>query len=602
MKKQSTQTLSSSRIFSNNIYILKLLHKSAPLLLATSIMMAVFTATARFISNTYILRYALNSINEVRSFNEITIMIVSWLIARLLISLLSTIYHNYYFTVKMHKASCDIHQHVYQKACTVELACYEQPVFYDQLSKAIEECDLRIIAVVKNITDFIYRIISLSSNTILILAIDPVLILFVIIPLLMIPFERKFNLLTYKQDMELKSEARIKEYTQRTFYLADYAKEMRLLDMPELMILRFQEASKRSLQIIKKYGFSIALMRYIVEECNDVVTSLGVTLYSTWQTFVKGNMGYGDCLIIVNSIHNIAFSLTDSANLLSKFQSNGLYIENLRSFLEYIPTTVSGTTELPNSGDLVLENVSFRYDGASQNTINNLSMRIGRNEKIAIVGHNGAGKTTLVKLLLRLYDGSGSISYGGINIKDFCIDDYRNMFSSVMQDFQIFALSLKDNVLLRRSDNDKDIEIAKNALRNAGLDEKVMHFEKGLNTIMTKEFDESGELLSGGERQKLALSHVFSQKNRFVILDEPSSALDPVAESEMFIRMMEACENCGVVFISHRLSAAAMADRVYLLENGNVIEEGTHTELMQLNGKYADMFRCQAQNYAEVQK
>lgn len=602
MKKQSTQTLSSSRIFSNNIYILKLLHKSAPLLLATSIMMAVFTATARFISNTYILRYALNSINEVRSFNEITIMIVSWLIARLLISLLSTIYHNYYFTVKMHKASCDIHQHVYQKACTVELACYEQPVFYDQLSKAIEECDLRIIAVVKNITDFIYRIISLSSNTILILAIDPVLILFVMIPLLMIPFERKFNLLTYKQDMELKSEARIKEYTQRTFYLADYAKEMRLLDMPELMILRFQEASKRSLQIIKKYGFSIALMRYIVEECNDVVTSLGVTLYSTWQTFVKGNMGYGDCLIIVNSIHNIAFSLTDSANLLSKFQSNGLYIENLRSFLEYIPTTVSGTTELPNSGDLVLKNVSFRYDGASQNTINNLSMRIGRNEKIAIVGHNGAGKTTLVKLLLRLYDGSGSISYGGINIKDFCVDDYRNMFSSVMQDFQIFALSLKDNVLLRRSDNDKDIEIAKNALRNAGLDEKVMHFEKGLNTIMTKEFDESGELLSGGERQKLALSHVFSQKNRFVILDEPSSALDPVAESEMFIRMMEACENCGVVFISHRLSAAAMADRVYLLENGNVIEEGTHTELMQLNGKYADMFRCQAQNYAEVQK
>ena len=143
-------------------------------------------------------------------------------------------------------------------------------------------------------------------------------------------------------------------------------------------------------------------------------------------------------------------------------------------------------------------------------------------------------------------------------------------------------------------------ERSENALKKSGIYEKISTLPRGDETVLTREFDEDGALLSGGEQQKLAISHVYSKENRFVILDEPSSALDPIAEYEMYQTMDKACENCGMIFISHRLSSAVMADRIYLLENGEVLEVGTHKELMERNGRYAEMFRRQAENYAEV--
>ena len=203
-----------------------------------------------------------------------------------------------------------------------------------------------------------------------------------------------------------------------------------------------------------------------------------------------------------------------------------------------------------------------------------------------------------MKLLLRLYDSAGSITYGGMDIKKLNLSEYRNMFSAVMQDFHVFALSIAENVMLDIC-KDKDAAVIKEAIEKSGLSGKVASFPMGVDTLMTKEFDIEGEQLSGGEQQKLAISHVYAGKNRFVILDEPSSALDPIAEYEMYDRMMDACKDCGMIFISHRLSSAVLADRIYLMENGRVVESGSHKELMLQNGKYAEMFKRQAMNYVE---
>lgn len=590
--------LSFWRILSNNIFMLNIMRKAAPGFMLASLVTAALQAWAMFVSEIFLLRYAINGINENRSFKEIAVMLVLWLFIWLMIEA-AIIFTGHWKNYRFADVFKEVHTLLYKKAAEVEVECYENPKYYDNFVKAIEECQKKTSDVWESVVQMVFQFSLGTANFGFLIFIDPMLLVFAIIPVLMIPFRTKRNELNHTRMMKSKEENRHQKYARRTFYLVDYAKEMRLTGMPVLMLRRFRESGERVIGIIKKYGFTVAVLEYIITECNEMLTVLGATFYACYGAFVRGTIGYGDCLVIINSIDNMAYVLSNSGNMLTKFQENALYIEDYREFLEYESKLKDGEKELPEDGDIVLDHVSFRYDGAEEATLRDISMSFGKKEKIAIVGHNGAGKTTLVKLLLRLYDAQGTITYGGVPIKDFQLAQYRDIFAAVMQDFHIFALTAADNVMLQKRTAD-DSEIITESLKKSGLYEKVMTFAHKENTIMTKEFDKLGEVLSGGEQQKLAISHVYSKKNRFVILDEPSSALDPIAEYEMYNKMMAACEDCGVIFISHRLSSAVMADRIYLLENGTVAECGTHEELMAANGIYAEMFFKQAENYAEV--
>lgn len=597
-KKVEKPKISVRRIIMNNIFIIGLIYNASPYLLTVGVIITILHACAEFVSGTLVLRYTINSINEGRSFAQIAQLVLIWMILYVTVSVIRSLYDEWFYKVRIMDVKKEIYNQVYHKASDVELKCYEDPAYYDKFVKAIDECGNRADEIIQDVRNLIYRIISLMLNGTLIIFINPFLMFFALIPLLVSFVQVSANKITYKKTMEIKKENRNKDYSRRAFYLADYAKEMRLSNMSFLMLTRFKESGERVIEIIKKYGYSIACLKYIVTECRDTIAPLGATFYAAWQTFVVKSIGYGDCLVIVNSIDQVSSVLTKSSNELLKFQESALYIENLRDFLDYEPQLKSGMEKLPIDGDIILENVSFRYDGASKDTLDNVSMRFGSKERIAIVGHNGAGKTTLVKLLLRLYDSAGSITYGEMDIKKIDLAEYRNMFSAVMQDFHVFALSVAENVMLDICKEGDEVVI-KEALEKSGLSEKVASFSMGIDTLMTKEFDVKGEQLSGGEQQKLAISHVYSRKNHFVILDEPSSALDPIAEYEMYHRMMDACKDCGMIFISHRLSSAVLADRIYLMENGRVIESGSHNELMLQNGKYAEMFKKQAMNYVE---
>lgn len=227
---------------------------------------------------------------------------------------------------------------------------------------------------------------------------------------------------------------------------------------------------------------------------------------------------------------------------------------------------------------------------------------VRRRWRIAIVGHNGAGKSTFVKLLMRLYDVTeGVIEVGGKDIRQYRLSAYRDLFGTIFQDFKIFAASICDNVLLRDNGGEADKKRVRDALAASGILGKVEGLKKGMESQLTREFDEDGVLLSGGEFQKLAIARVFAKDCEICILDEPSSALDPLSEYEIFENMMKACEGKTVIFISHRLSSTVLADRIYLLENGEVAESGSHRELMEQNGKYAEMYHMQAKRYQEEQ-
>ena len=223
-------------------------------------------------------------------------------------------------------------------------------------------------------------------------------------------------------------------------------------------------------------------------------------------------------------------------------------------------------------------------------------MRAG--ERIAVVGHNGAGKTTLVKILQRLYDPcEGEVLINGENIKNYRLSTYRELFGTVFQDCRLFAATVAENVLLRGDITDDDRKTVAEALRSAGMYDRVEALPHGMDSNVTKEFDEQGAVFSGGEAQKLAIARIFAGKQEIVIMDEPTSALDPIAEQEMYRNMFEACQGRSVIFISHRLSGAAMADRIYVFEHGRVIEHGTHRELLAKNAMYADMWHKQADTY-----
>jgi ATP-binding cassette subfamily B protein len=274
-----------------------------------------------------------------------------------------------------------------------------------------------------------------------------------------------------------------------------------------------------------------------------------------------------------------------------------LYFQYLKDFFSYEPKIVGGALEAGEFESLEFRNVTFKYPSADKNALENISFKINKGDTVAVVGINGAGKSTLVKLMLRFYDpDSGEILYNGINIKEYNLDSYRNAFACVFQDYKNFAISVFENVMCREC-SEEDKLLARKALEQSGAWQKIETFENGGETLLTREFDENGAGLSGGENQKLSTARLFAKEFQLAILDEPSSALDPIAEYKMYENLVEATKQKTVIYISHRLSSAVLSDRIYVIDGGRIAETGTHTELMANGGSYAEMFTLQASRY-----
>ena len=256
---------------------------------------------------------------------------------------------------------------------------------------------------------------------------------------------------------------------------------------------------------------------------------------------------------------------------------------------------VSGVRIPESFESLEFRNVSFAY--RDDLVLKNVSFKISKGERIAIVGYNGAGKTTLTKLIMRLYDvNEGEILYNGYNIKEYDINLLRNKIGAVFQDYRIFAASVAENVLADLYTDDKD-ELVIKSLESSTFGDRLKTLDKGIHTQLTKEFYEDGTDLSGGEAQKVAIARVFAHDNELIIMDEPSSALDPMAEYELNKSISENAKDKTAIFISHRLSTTRHSDRIFMFEGGVLTESGSHEELMENNKNYAKMFNIQALKY-----
>ncbi len=600
--KEKKERQSLKKIILNNAYMLRIYHNTVPKTFYLRFITSIINSAVNFLSGTYLLRQILNNYQSGAPLKNTVIMIAVIFGFLIIWNYVWNFIWLYAYNVDDFKLERHMKNMIYDKISTLELGAYENTAFYDQYVKVAGDALNRVRGVFNTFQDTVWYFTSFSLNGFLILSIDPFLVIFAIIPLITTFFLLRFdNKYMFEYNMKNAELERQRDYTRRTFYLSDFAKEMRLTHAGDLMLGRFQRTTKIIRDYMAKKLPLHAFLNLLKDEIEGPLCEYGAMIYAVYRTLVTHTMTYGDCVIVIGSISFLTYILSDFAKKTTDYQSHSLYVENLRKFLAYEPKVQGGEESTPEEcADLIFHDVHFRYDGQEEDTICGIDIRLGAGEKIALVGHNGAGKTTIAKLMLRLYDPTGGkITYGGRDIKEYKLENeggYRERFAVVFQDFKLFAMSVADNIILRKR-RDGDDALISDAMKASGIDKKVETLPQKENTLLTREFDDNGTVLSGGEGQKVAISRSFVKDAQVVILDEPSSALDPIAEYRMYENMMKACENKSVVFISHRLSSATLADRIYLLEGGKVIEQGSHSALMAMNGKYAEMFRIQAENY-----
>ncbi len=604
-KKKEKKRIDWKRTFKNNGYMLSLIIKACPGVPILALFNTVLGAVNSFFINTYLYQYALNALQEGKELRVILITLGCMFGYCILCIIIRSI-SNCYYELKYPKVDAYIQNLLQKKAVEVDLVCFENSVFYDTYVKAIGEATDRAYTVMNNIFDVIWIAINVCAVGALIITIDPIFLLLAFLPLLCtLIVGKKRNRIRYEYNMRNAEVARQRDYVRRTFYLSDFSKEMRLTEMWKVMYKRMHSSISEMKEIVDKYGYKLMFFRYLFDFIFDVVVYSGSIALAAFKTLVTKNMLIGDCFVVINSISNIAGNINYMGDVFFKLDENSLYVDNLRNFLEYEVHIAEDENApvVPSFQKLELRNITFSYEGQEKPALANVNFTVNVGEKIAIVGHNGAGKTTLIKLLQRLYDPSeGEILVNGENIKNYRLSSYRELFGTVFQDYRLFATTVAENVMLRGNITNEDRDSVKEALARAGIYDKVECLSKGIDSNVTREFDNEGAMFSGGEAQKISIARIFAGSQEIVIMDEPTSALDPIAEQEMYRNMFDACEGKTVIFISHRLSSATMADRVYMFENGEIIEQGTHRELLSMNGKYADMWHKQADTYANAEE
>ncbi len=588
------------RTFENNYYMLKLVFQASPSYVIVRFLSKVLQQGMSLFFSLIFMRMVFNAIENQTSFQTIVIYVGFMLLVFFLLGIFQNWYTEIFEPEKKQVLSEKLNTMLFQKAVEIDVLCYKNTDFYNQYTRAAAETGTRPDAVLNSIISLVSGLLSGIFVFCYLFTIDHYAFLFTLVPVaLSFCIGKRLNRLRFDINMKNVPFEREEGYVRRAYFLPDYAKELRISNISRVLFGQLGEAMEGLLANIREFGFRMGFWSFLNQFSTSVINSIGAIAYATVRMIILKNLLIGDYIVLVNAITSLASTIYSFTQIITSFMEHSMYIDNLRFFLEYTPQIRDGENALkPCGGVLELKNVSFTYEGQVKPALCNINMEIKPGQKIALVGHNGAGKTTLIKLLMRLYEAEeGEIRLNHVNIKQLKLSEYRDLFNFVPQDYIGMGMSIAENVAME--DVEKEGQRAKvtAALKKSGLWEKVSALPKGMDTMVTKEFDDGGIVFSGGENQKLALARAFYKGRGILIADEPSSALDPVAESRIYSQLLETFRRDTVIFISHRLSSVTQVDRIYYLENGRIAEQGTHSELMKLGKRYAELFQKQASSY-----
>ncbi len=585
-------------ILSNIMFAMGWQFKIAPLYTLFNFGQTIVSEIITLFEHTFLVAYIVSCVERGGTLADVLYFLVPVAIAvtlKLIINPAIGAYISPKVNAKIKKA---IHMRLYEKAVSMEIARYDDSEFYNDFVWAMQKAPEHVTKVTDTIRTQLSKIVVALIAGGYIVATDALALWVVaIIMLSTLLFQHIINQWKMKREEDVLPVSRKRDYVNRVFYLADYVKDIKTSSISGKLEKDFYETSEQMKKLVKKHGPKISGLTILRESVDYIVYDGGYLTYLFYQALVKNKFGLGSLLALYRAANQLSGNLRRVIMMLPEFQNHSLYIAKLRTFLEtenHMPD--EGTLPAPESGDILLQDVHFTYPGNEEPTIKGVSMEIKKGEKIALVGFNGAGKSTLIKLLLRLYDSdSGTIRFAGQSIKEYPIGEYRKRFGVLFQDFEIIATDIGHN--LNMSDQTLNERQADEVLKKVAFWERFQSMPEGYKTQLTREFDDSGINLSGGEAQKIALARVLYADAGVIILDEPSSALDPIAEYQLNKTVTELAEDKTVIIISHRLSTTRFVDKIYMLENGQIIEQGNHDSLMTLKGKYAEMFTLQAEKY-----
>lgn len=387
------------------------------------------------------------------------------------------------------------------------------------------------------------------------------------------------------------------DYMQQATQNFDYAKDIRLFGMKKwLMGKQHQILSEKQ----EKRLYNIKLWIFNSIFANGMLVLSTAAIYGILIfTFLGRDISIGDFTLYVGLSTAFTSALTNVLNDLGGFKQCSLKVDDFRSFIDLEFDNEENCIDIPITDKYVFQfkNVSYRYKGQEGYAIKNLNLTLEAGKKLAVVGLNGAGKTTFIKLLLRLYDPTeGVILLNGTDIRKFRRNEYYGLFSPVFQNVEIFAFPMAENISMKKTE-ETDRELSRQCAEKAGLKEKLDTLEKGVDTELLKILHDDGIDLSGGEKQKLALARALYKNAPVIVLDEPTAALDALAEYRLYKSFNEIIGGKSAVYISHRLSSTGFCDSIAMFKAGELIEQGTHKELLDKGGAYAEMFEIQAQYY-----
>ncbi len=496
------------------------------------------------------------------------------------------------------KATYNTDMAIMQKMSQIDTAFFDDPSNNDALYAA-QTSEGYITGNIPWAVDTIIRIISFISGLVMFLSYDwfvGVIFISTYIPGAIISYKNKAKLDQFS--ISNIPETRKKDYYKSLLTGRYAAKDLRLYNLAGYFKRKYNELwdrirNKRSKLFVKGSlsSFLASLLTY---------GGIVVIIILSVRSLLLGSMAIGTFALYIGlaqtSGENFSTIIDDLA---CQIEIDVPHVIQYINFLKYENKIKDdGEESVPQYPEIEFCNVCFKYPGSEEYTLKNLSFKIGSGKKIALVGVNGAGKTTVIKLLLRFYEPqSGEILLNGKNINRYPQKELHKLFGVCFQDINQYSLTFRENIAVSDIDRKDDDASVKAAATASGADKIITELNKGLETDMTRQFNDNGAELSGGQWQKVALARAFFRKSQFIILDEPSSALDPEAEDYIFSSFKKMCKNKGGILISHRLSSIMMVDTIVLLDNGTVIESGSHSELMQKNGKYAEMYRMQAEKY-----
>lgn len=600
------------KVLHNNLFMLKIFFGAVPLYsIGYALLIAARSILFNTVGNVLFIQYIVKSVEFAIAHPEgtqktLTQLVVVTCVYYGLVFLFNTVIEGIFNNSLTKNAEIKVNRvftkMMFEKSASIDLRCYDDQKFYNDLAVANNESNNRAWNTYRNFVNLIENLSVLLSLFYIISSLDfVVFVLAVVINVLSFWYQIKLNKINgeiYNKTMPYHKEI---DYANRMFFLKQNAKDIKMTNIGSVLFDKLTSSSKKLSDIHAAYGAKKTIVCSGDNLMKKILGDFVTLFYLAYMVLVKCAYSFDVMTALWNAYGTIKGNMNNFVNSIKELHNNSIYIEKFIHFME-IENSIVLNKGLKNNADtpITIEfvDVSFSYDGEHK-ILDGLNLKIKANEKVAIVGSNGAGKSTLVKLLLRLYDpDSGKILVNGIDIRDYDVEFYRkNICSILVQNFQMFALTLYENVKMDLVDKKAEGANLNQVLDMVGLSDVVERLPDKGDSEYSREFNGDGVVFSGGQKQKLALARVLLSDKRMVILDEPSSALDPKAESEFNELVFNMLPERTIVIISHRLSTTKMADRIILIQNGKVAEDGSHEDLMRNNGTYAKMFAMQSRRY-----